>query len=101
MLTETLLRIPFFCDGIFSSADLSLAAWKMCKNSGMVLQNHRWLPVGIFSVKNCRFMFIEAGYWKAFQNLGIISKEQAKTLSFIFIKKLQKLSAHVQKVPIN
>ncbi len=46
-------------------------------------------------------MFIEAGYWKAFQNLGIISKEQAKTLSFIFIKKLQKLSAHVQKVPIN
>jgi hypothetical protein len=45
---------------MFSSADLSLAVWKMRKNqlftgggaaSGMILQNQRWLPVGIFSVK--------------------------------------------------
>jgi hypothetical protein len=61
-----------------------LAAWKMCKNSGIILQNHRWLPVGIFSDKNCRVMFFEAGFWKAFQNLGIIFKGASKNIEFYF-----------------
>ncbi len=33
--------------------------------SGMILLNHRRLPVSIFSVKIPRFF--EAGYWKDFQ----------------------------------
>ncbi len=58
MLTETLLRIPFSVVGLCSPVptcnwlqgkcaiiNLSQAA------SGMILQNHRWLPVSIFSVK--------------------------------------------------
>jgi hypothetical protein len=42
---------------MFSNADLSLAAGKMARinmsqaASGMILQNHRRLPVRIFSVK--------------------------------------------------
>jgi hypothetical protein len=39
---------------MFSSADLSLAAGKMRENRaafGIILQNHRRLPVSIFSVK--------------------------------------------------
>jgi hypothetical protein len=37
---------------MFSSADLSLATGKMSQAaSGMILQNHRRLPVTIFSIK--------------------------------------------------
>jgi hypothetical protein len=51
MLTETLLII------LFSSANLSLALGKCAginfsqTASGMILQNHRLLPVSIFSIK--------------------------------------------------
>ncbi len=58
MLTETLIRIPFsvigrcslvpashWLQGKCARINLSLAA------SGMILQNHRLLPVSIFSVK--------------------------------------------------
>jgi hypothetical protein len=41
---------------------LSLAA------SGMILQNHRRLPVSIFSAKIAAFGVFEAGFWKDFQN---------------------------------
>jgi hypothetical protein len=58
MLTETLLRISFSVLGrTFSSADLSLAARKLCKKKLVTggfqndLQNHRRLPVSIFRVK--------------------------------------------------
>jgi hypothetical protein len=53
----------------------------------MILHNHRRLPVSIFSVKIAALgslKVFEAGYWKDFQNQETISKEQAKTLSFIF-----------------
>jgi hypothetical protein len=62
MLTETLLRIPF-CDwSMFSSADLSLAAGKINSSeaaSGMILQNHRRLPVRIFSVKTATLVSLK------------------------------------------
>jgi hypothetical protein len=48
MLAETLLRISFFCDrlqGKCTRINLSQSA------SGMILQNHRRLPVNIFSVE--------------------------------------------------
>jgi hypothetical protein len=57
-LLKTLLRIPFFVIGsMFSGADLSLLQGKCARNnlslavSGIILQNHRRLPVSIFSVK--------------------------------------------------
>ncbi len=44
-----------------SSINLSQAA------SGMILQNHRWLPVSIFSVKIDRCIrVLEMGNWKDF-----------------------------------
>jgi hypothetical protein len=47
-------------ENVQGDVNLSLAA------SGMILQNHRRLPVSIFSVKIPRVF--EAGYWKDFQN---------------------------------
>ncbi len=60
---------------MFSSADLSLAAGKMRKNS---------LITGCIPVNIRRFRVFEAGYWKYSQNKLVISKEQAKTLSLNF-----------------
>jgi hypothetical protein len=82
MLTETRLRIPFSvigrcylmptsywlqgkCAGIY----LSQAA------SGMILQNRRWFPAALGSLKR-----VTADS----QNLKVISKEQAKTSRLFF-----------------
>ncbi len=86
MHTETLLRIPFsligWCflvptshllQGKCARINLSQAA------SGMILQNHRRLPVSIFQCQNRCFRAFEAGYRKYFK------KEQAKSLSLIFL----------------
>jgi hypothetical protein len=52
--------------------------------SGMILQNHKRLPVIItYQWQNHRFRVFEAGYWKDFQNLSVTSKKQAKTLGLI------------------
>jgi hypothetical protein len=61
MLAETILRIPFSVFGRCSLVPTQAA-------SGMILQNHRQLPVSIFQCKNCRFGAFEAGYWKDFEN---------------------------------
>jgi hypothetical protein len=56
MLSETLLRIPFSVTDRWSQVPTS--HWGKCGKiilsqaaSGMILQNHRQLPVSIFSVK--------------------------------------------------
>jgi hypothetical protein len=74
MLTETILGISFSVISRSSlNADLSLAAGKMRKNlldrrlPGMILQDHRRLPVSIFSGQNRRFRVFEWGFWKDFQ----------------------------------
>ncbi len=90
MLTETLLRITFSMTGQCSlvptshclqgkraRVNLSQAA------SGMILQNHRWLPVSIFSVKIAALGFLKWVTGRIF-NMFKFSKGQAKTLSFIF-----------------
>ncbi len=73
---------------MFSSGDLSLDAGKMRKiylnlaqaASGMILRNHRRLPVSIFSVKIAAF-----GSLKRIIGRKVITKEQAKTLRLIFL----------------
>ncbi len=68
ILTETILRIPFSVIGQCSQVPTShwlhgkCARMKSQADSSMTLQNHRWLPVSIFSVKI-------AGDWKDFQKL--------------------------------
>jgi hypothetical protein len=78
---------------MFSSADLSLAVGKNFARinlsqaaSGMILQNHRWLPVSIFCVK-IRFRVYEVGYLKDY--LVSNFQEQAK-LSLTFSSTKQK-----------
>jgi hypothetical protein len=73
------------------SAHLLLAAGKMRKNELVTggfrcdLQNHMRLPAcKHFQCKNRRFRVFEVGYWKDFQNLKGIVKEQGKTLNLIF-----------------
>ncbi len=89
-------QIPFSVICRCSSADLSLAAEKMRKNynlsyaaSGMILQNHWWLPVCIFSVM--------AGSWSSKRVTGRFFKISnfkgaSKNFQFIFLStKKQKL----------
>jgi hypothetical protein len=45
----------------------------------MILQNHKH-----FQCQNIRCRVFQAGYWHDFQNLLVISREQAKTWSLIF-----------------
>jgi hypothetical protein len=52
----------------------------------MILQESQAASCMHFQYQNRRFKVFEAaGYWKDFQNLQVISKKQAKTLSFIFL----------------
>jgi hypothetical protein len=81
MLTETLLRIPFthWLQEKCTRVSLSQAA------SGMILQNHKQLPVSIFSFKIIALeslKWVTGGIFK--NNYLLISKEQAKTLSLSF-----------------
>jgi hypothetical protein len=88
MLTKTLLRILFFAvcqwslvpashwlPGKCARINLSQAA------SGMILQNHRRLPVSIFSVKIAALEPLKRVTGRIFK----ISKQQAKNLSLIFL----------------
>jgi hypothetical protein len=75
MLSETLLRIPFSVIGRCSLVPTSWLEEKCARTylsqaaSGMILQNHRRLPVRISIVKAAALgSFFEAGYWKDFQN---------------------------------
>jgi hypothetical protein len=43
-----------------------------------------WASCKHFHCQNQPFRVLEAGYWKVFQNKKVISKEQAKALSWIF-----------------
>jgi hypothetical protein len=58
MFTVTLFRIPLSVNGRCSLVPTSHCLWGKCARidlsqaaSGMILQNHRWLPVSIFSIK--------------------------------------------------
>ncbi len=51
--------------------------------SGMILQNHRRLPVSIFRVKIAALGCLQHVTGRIFK-ISIISKKQAKTLSLIF-----------------
>jgi hypothetical protein len=75
MLTETLLKIPFSV--IRRCSQVPTTHWLQGKcarinlsqaSSGMILQNHMWLPVNTFQCHNRRFRIFEAGHWKDFQN---------------------------------
>ncbi len=77
MLTETLLRIPFFVIGRCSlvlTADLSAAAGKISENQlspaafGIILKVHRRLPVSIFSVKIAALGSLKRVTGRIFQN---------------------------------
>ncbi len=94
MLTKTLLRIPssvigpcslvptsYWMQGKCARINLSQAA------SGMILKNHRRLPVSIYSVK-----IAALGSLKRVTGRKVITKEEAKTLRLIFSStKKQKL----------
>jgi hypothetical protein len=71
---------------MLSCADLSLAArdnaQELTCHSGMILQNHRRLPVSIFSVKIAALGSLKRVFQNSnskFSKLVRISKEQAKT----------------------
>ena len=78
MLTETLLRIPFFVIGRCSL--VPTCHWLQVKCArinlapaafGIILQNYIILHVASskhFQCQNRRFRAFEAGYWKDFQN---------------------------------
>ncbi len=72
---------------MFSIADLSLAAGKMCTNSLVTggfrcdFTESQAASCRHYQCQNCRFRFFEAGYEKDFQNVLMILKEQANTLS--------------------
>ncbi len=51
---------PHWLQGKCARINLSQGA------SGMIVQNHRRLPVSIFSVNIRRCRVLEAGYWKNF-----------------------------------
>jgi hypothetical protein len=75
---------------MFFSADLFLAAVKMRKNefvtgaSGMILQNHRLLPVCVFSVEIAALGGLKRVTGRIFKISQQFAKEQAKTFSLIF-----------------
>jgi hypothetical protein len=95
MLTETILRIPFSvigrCSLVATSHWLQGARINVSKAAlGMILQNHRWLPVSIVSIK-ITALGSESGYAR---RIFKSSKEQAKTLtSFSSTKKEKTISA--------
>ncbi len=83
---------------MFSIAKLSLATGKMRKNYlshaafGMILQNHRRLPISIFSVKLAALGSLKRVTGRTFKvSKYIISKEQAKTLRLIFVINSEKI----------
>ncbi len=89
LLTETLLRISFSVIGRCSL--VPTFHWLQGKSQaafGIILLNHRRLPVSI--VKSRRFRVFWADYWKDEFDFFIQVRN----------KKLEKLSAHVQKVHI-
>ncbi len=71
MLTETLLRIPFFVIGRCSLLPTSYWLQRKCARikltqaaaSCMILKNHRQLPVSIYWIIR-RFSVFGTGYWK-------------------------------------
>jgi hypothetical protein len=71
----------------------------------MIFQNHRRLPVCMFSVKMAALWSLKRVTERIFLQLVSNFKEPAKTLSLISYqrgnKKLKNPSAHVQKVPIS
>jgi hypothetical protein len=74
MLTEPLLRILFSVIGRYSLVPTFNWRQGECERinlsqtaSGLILPNHRWLPVSIFTVKIPTFTIFVAGYWKDFQ----------------------------------
>jgi hypothetical protein len=70
---------------MFFSADLSLAAGKIPAAFGIILQNHRRLPVSIFSVKIAALGSLKQVTGRFSKLVStVISKEQAKTFSLIF-----------------
>ncbi len=80
---------------MFSSAVFLLAAGKICKNQLVtdgfwyVFTDSQAASCKHFHCRNCRFrvfFFFEADYWNDFQNYLVISKEQAKSLSFLSTK---------------
>ncbi len=94
MLTETLLRIPFSvidrCSLVPISADLS---WRKCARinlsqlqaaSGMILQNHRVLPVNIFSVRNAAVGFLKRVLGRIFKSSNNLSNFKGITQNFKF-----------------
>jgi hypothetical protein len=75
---------------MFSSVDPSLAAGKMHQNVlshmafGMILQDHRRLPLCIFRGQNRRFRVFEEGYCKDFKKLVSNFIETGKNFDFNF-----------------
>jgi hypothetical protein len=69
---------------MFSSADLSLAAWKNAQEPTVTggfrydFTESQAASCKHFQCQNRRFRGFEAGYWKDFQNQKVIPKEQAK-----------------------
>jgi hypothetical protein len=75
MLTETHLRISFSLIGPCSLVPTCHWLHGKCARinlalevSGVILQNHRRLPLSIFSVKNLALGPLKQVYWKDFQN---------------------------------
>jgi hypothetical protein len=106
MLTETLLRIPFFVIGRCSLVPTSHWLQVKCARInlapaafGIILQNHRRLLVSIFNVKIAALGSVKRVTVCITGRIFKISKYfQRSKLKQVRNKKLSKLSAHVQKV---
>ncbi len=92
MLNKILLRIPFSVIGRCSLVPTSHWLQGKCSRinlsqaaSGTILQNLRWLPVSVFSVKISALGPLKLATGRIFKiSKYIILKKQAKTLSLIF-----------------
>jgi len=92
LLTETLLRIPFAvigrCSLVTSSHWHRENAQELTRHRRLPVwfyKNHRCLPGSNFSVKIAALRSLKRVTWRIFKiSKYVISKEQAKTLSFNF-----------------
>jgi hypothetical protein len=89
MLSETIHRIPFTVIGqcyLVRTSHWLQGKWQESTCHGRLpgwFSRSKAASCKHSQYQHCCFRVCEAGYWKYFQNLWVISKEHAKTLSLI------------------
>ncbi len=99
MLTETLLRISFSVIGRCSLVPTSQSHWLQGKCArinlspaafGIILQNHRWLPVSIFSVKIAALWSLKRVTGRIFKISKSFQRSKLNFEFFFFIQVINK-----------